>query len=65
MLQGSILGPLLFFVYINNLTKITNSETFKIDFKTILFADNTIIIVGNPNVSGLEQNLNWVFKKDD
>jgi len=57
--------PYSFLLYINNLTKITNSENLKINFKIILFADDTILIVGNPNVSGLEQNLNWVFKKGD
>ena len=48
--QGSVLGPLLFLLYINDLPKITNSENLKINIKTILFADDTSVIVSNPNV---------------
>jgi hypothetical protein len=61
--QVSILGPLLFLLYINNLPKITNFENIKITLKIILFADDTSVIVSNPNVTDLEWNLNWVFKK--
>jgi len=28
-----------------------------------LFADDTSVIVSNPNITDLEWNLNWVFKK--
>jgi len=58
--QGSILGPLLFLLYINDLPKIINSANLKINLKTILFADDTSVIVSNPNVTDLEQNINWV-----
>ena len=35
--QGSVLGPLLFVIYINNLPEVTNSEMF-------LFADDTKLV---------------------
>jgi hypothetical protein len=42
--QGSVLEPVLFLIYINNLPKITNNK-----FEIVLFADDTSIIITNPN----------------
>jgi hypothetical protein len=44
--QGSILGALLFLLYINDLAQITNDSS-----KIVLFAGDTSMIITNPNPS--------------
>ena len=50
--QGSILGPLLFLLYINDLGSI-----FK-NFTSILFADDSNLIANGTSLNSIEQKIN-------
>ena len=50
--QGSILGPLLFLIYINDLCSVSKALDF------VLFADDTNIFFSHKNINVLEKTLN-------
>ena len=55
--QGSILGPLLFIIYINDLPGISKLAKF------ILYADDANIIISGPTVEDVYEKLNSLAKK--
>ena len=55
--RGSIIGPLLFILYVNDLSKFSNK------FVSILFADDTTILFEGYNIHSIITSLNYELGK--
>ena len=55
--QGSILGPLLFILYINDLANVSENLFF------ILFADDTTVLIEGTNINTMIATLNCELAK--
>jgi hypothetical protein len=58
MPQGSILGTILFLLYINDLPKIINYNT-----KPVMFADDGSVIVSNPDLENFKNDIISSFRQ--
>jgi hypothetical protein len=56
--HGSILGPLLFLIYINDLALVLNKTSFP-----VLFANDTSVIISNPDPRAFLNSVTEVFNK--
>jgi len=56
--QGSILGPLLFILYINDLP-----DCITLPANPVLFADDTSFIISRPNMELLQNDLIMIFQQ--
>ena len=54
--QGSILGPLLYLIFVNDISKSTNA-------KILSFADDTSLFISNANVNTLYETANVEMNK--
>ena len=57
MPQGSVLGPLLFLLYVNDLPDVSKKLTF------YLFADDTLVYFDSPDLLNLQKTVNKELRK--
>jgi len=63
--QGSILGLLFFLIYINDLPSVIPYTVSNKNSSTVLFADDTIVIISEPCLMNFEIKLNTRWFKYD
>ena len=61
MLQVSILGPLFFLQYINDITEITRTKDDIKKSKLVLFPDDTSLIITSTNPFNFMKDINGAF----
>jgi len=60
--QGSILGPLFFSIYINDLPSVIPYTVSNKNSSIVLFADDSSVIISEPCLMNFERKLNIVFQ---
>ena len=60
--QGSVVGLLLFVVYVNDLPSAIPSIVANTNSSIILCADDTSVIINDPDLINFERNLNTNFR---
>jgi len=60
--QGSILGPLFFLMYVNDLPSVIPYSVSNKNSSIVLFADDTGVIISEPCSMNFERKLNVVFQ---